>query len=223
MLKKIQYCTFYILYNIFYIIHVEIKFLWYSLNKIVFQVRLMVDQLSEKITQFFYKTNIVSENELNTFRYCFKIFFMLFTFLCCTLPFALFLNIELPTLAFLFSFLSLRSVAGGFHTATPEHCLVLSIISYFLFLLINSVYKNTLLTIAILLIATIIIIIRAPIEASNYPLSLSKRRRHKIQCIVLLIFFIVIYILSSIFNVSFGCSSIFTTILFTCIAVLITK
>ena len=183
----------------------------------------MIEQFSDKIAHIFWDMRIISEQEITTFRYCFKIVFMLFIFLLCTLPVAFLINHELSALLFLFSFLLLRSVAGGFHTTTPERCLLLSIISFFLFLFINFLYQSNLITSIIFLLATIIIVAKAPMEAPNYPLSENKRKRHKIQCCILLIFLTVLYFSSIIFKISFISASIFTTILFTCVAVLITK
>ena len=183
----------------------------------------MIDYITKKTTDIFLYYEIIQNNKVETFQYCFETVFMLLCFIVCTLPVALLFKVFFPSILFLTVFFSLRSVAGGYHTNTPEQCLLLSIFSFYIFLLIAHIYTVNFFTIIIILLIDALILWKAPVEAKNYSLNPRKKRRHKIQCIILILLFTVIYFFLLFYNATAWLASIFAAILFTGIAVLITK
>lgn len=141
----------------------------------------MIEYITKKTTDIFLYYEIIQNNKVETFQYCFETVFMLFCFIVCTLPVALLFKVFFPSILFLTVFLSLRSVAGGYHTKTPEQCLLLSIFSFYIFLLIAHIYTVNFSTIIIFLLIDALILWKAPVEAKNYSLNPRKKRRHKIQ------------------------------------------
>lgn len=183
----------------------------------------MIEQISKKITSLLLRADIIEETSGSTFKYCFEVVFMLFLFLVLTFPVAYILGYFLPTLFFVFAFLLLRSIAGGFHAKKPEHCLLLSVGSVFLFLLVCKFFSSNYLTIVLYSIACLIILLNAPIEAKNYPLSHHKRERHKKQCRILLLVYFLIFAYCHVYKIYDFASSIFMAVLSISIAILITK
>lgn len=183
----------------------------------------MIEQISNKITNLLLQAELLEETAIPTFKYCFEVVFMLFLFLFLTFPVAYILGFFLPSLLFVILFLLLRSVAGGFHAKNPELCLLLSVGSFFLFLLVCNFYTSNYFTIIIYGIACLIILVKAPIEAKNYPLAQHKKERHKKQCKILLVAFSLIYAYCHIYKMYSFASSIFMAVLSISIALLITK
>lgn len=183
----------------------------------------MIEQISKKTTDLLLRADIIEETDGSTFKYCFEVVFMLFLFLLLTFPVAYILGYFLPALFFVLSFLLLRSIAGGFHAKNPEHCLFLSVGSFFLFLFVCKFYTNNYFTIIIYSIACFIILLKAPVEAKNYPLSHHKRERHKKQCRILLSVYFLIFAYCHIYKIYDFASSIFMAVLSISIAILITK
>ena len=181
----------------------------------------MIEKISKNITQILLQTNIISQKESQTFQYCFSTVFLFSLFFICALTIAYILDFLFPSLLFLIVFLILRSVAGGFHASTPEHCFLLSIFTFIIFLGISQVYMNCRLVFVIYIVATINILLTAPVEARNYPLSYTKRQRHQKQCIFFLLIISIVYILLYFYNVPIFAASIFTAVIFTSSTILI--
>lgn len=183
----------------------------------------MVNQFTNRLTDYFCEKDIIKKHDRATFRYCFEVVFILTIFLLFTLPVAFLLHLDGPALLFLFIFILLRSLAGGFHAKSPEYCLILSVLSFYTFLLISQIYVNNIYTVLSFLLLIILISFKAPIEAKNYSLSASKKKRHKMQCCLLLLLLAFMYYFLLAHNLTLLASSIYTAILFTGVALLITK
>jgi len=127
----------------------------------------MFKKITTKITNKLFTTHILNEDDIPIFHYCLESVLLLFSFLLVTLFLAYITDFLLPSLLFLIVFLTLRSVAGGFHAPTPEACFLLSILSFCIFRYISSIYHYHPIVMVIYILACIIIYFTAPIEAKQ--------------------------------------------------------
>lgn len=142
----------------------------------------MINQFSKHIASFFYKMNIISKDEIDSYIYGFQI--ILGTILNWSIIFLIMLYTGkyMVTIIYMYSFLTLRHHTGGYHAKTPIGCCVLSIFAYILALLALNVKLSAVVMVIyiIILISSLFCIIQfAPIIHENNPVSHDAIKHHR--------------------------------------------
>lgn len=140
----------------------------------------MLSKCARWLSSHFIKRGDISEDEREVYDYCFEIFLSTLlngAFLVCS---GLVLKMLLETLLFIISFVAFRMVGGGFHSSSHFRCfLTLAGVYGLMIAMIKLVPSDILavITIAFLLIGTVIIYFWAPVEHENNPLDSKTRSR----------------------------------------------
>ena len=148
----------------------------------------MLEKASKSITNSLRKKGIVRDEFVDVYQYGFE---LLLSFLISTglvILAGIILNRFIETLVFLLVFISLRSFTGGFHAMKYWICTVSTFGVYSLVMIVSSfVSVNFLVFIILLLIGSIILYIKAPVENPNK--ELTKKQKSKYKWISLVLFF----------------------------------
>lgn len=144
--------------------------------------------LSEKITAFLINQKIVPDEDKEIYEYGFDLLLAdTFNFAGILLIGAITHQLWL-TILYILIFVGLRSVCGGYHAKTHLRCHIGTIGAYILFLLLlnmQALTDNWLLLLGGDSIAAIPIILFAPIQHKNKPLSEKVRKRNQFGAIAL--------------------------------------
>ena len=148
----------------------------------------MLEKASKSITNSLRKKGIVLDEFADVYQYGFE---LLLSFLISTglvILAGIILNRFIETLFFLLAFISLRSFTGGFHAMKYWICTVSTFGVYSLVMIVSSfVSVNFLVFFILLLIGSIILYIKAPVENPNK--ELTKKQKSKYKWISLVLFF----------------------------------
>ncbi|MFR4977312.1 MAG: accessory gene regulator ArgB-like protein [Butyricicoccus sp.] len=152
-------------------------------------------RISTKITAFLIAQQIVHVEDREIYEYGFELLLAdLFNF--CTILLIGGISGQLwSTILYLLIFVALRSVCGGYHAKTRLHCHIgtIGVYLFFLFLLNTQVFTDRDgLLIGGDFIAAITVILFAPIQHQNKPLSEIVRKRNRLIAITL--FFLLILV-----------------------------
>ena len=134
----------------------------------------MITQLSRRISSFFVDNNIIQSEDKGVYSYSVEVLLASIFNLLAVVIIAILSKRFIETVFFLFGFLPLRAVAGGYHAKTQLRCFLLLMFTYALFLLIIFRMPTlwfTALAIASFGISGILVFLLSPIEDSNKPLS----------------------------------------------------
>lgn len=148
----------------------------------------MLEKASKSITNSLRKKGIVLDEFADVYQYGFE---LLLSFLISTglvILAGIIFNCFIETLVFLLVFISLRSFTGGFHAMKYLTCTV-STFGVYSFVMIVSAFVsvNFLVFFILLLIGSIILYIKAPVENPNK--ELTKKQKSKYKWISLVLFF----------------------------------
>lgn len=140
----------------------------------------MLVKCARWLSSHFIKRGDISEDEREVYDYCFEIFLSTLlngVFLICS---GLALKMLLETLLFIISFIAFRTVGGGFHSSSHFRCLLTLAGVYSLMIAMIKLVSSAILaviTMAFLLIGTVVIYFGAPVEHENNPLDSKTRNR----------------------------------------------
>lgn len=150
-------------------------------------------RISAKITAFLIAQKIVHVEDREIYEYGFELLLADLFNLCTILLIGKMLGQLWSTILYLLIFIALRSVCGGYHAKTHLHCHIgtIGVYLFFLFLLnIQALTDRGGLLIGGDFIATITVVLFAPIQHQNKPLSEITRKRNRLIAIIL--FFLLI-------------------------------
>lgn len=128
----------------------------------------MLHSFSKTIASFFTHKRFISKNQIETYTYCFEFLLSTLLFSSSIIFIAWMNNAIVPSIFFYISFYYFRSVLGGFHAKSHFRCYVLSITTFFIFLVLYRLLNtNTNITLIFLLLSSYLIIRYAPIAHKN--------------------------------------------------------
>lgn len=160
----------------------------------------MISKLSQKLTTKLYSNNIIREDELELYNYgLFIVMSEILLFVYCLLVGAV-LKIVLPSLLFCALFFLIHRYAGGFHTKTELHCLMITLSSFLISIIAIklSVQLNDIFLLVFYVCCSIILIVLSPADTPQKPLSNKEKFLFKkIISLVVVVGLIVIVILAT--------------------------
>lgn len=150
----------------------------------------MIEKLSNNISQFFCKNNIISEDEYDIYKYGLELLLAAVFEIGFVLILSIILKIFIPTMIFFVSFIPLRIYTGGYHASNHLRCFLTLLFVYLIFILSlkflpNSVYD--LFCIYSAIFSAIIILLFAPVEDANKPLCEKEVKYYRKKSILVLI------------------------------------
>lgn len=131
----------------------------------------MFYHLSEQITDYFETQQVIDPKKRELYRYGVQQGFTILLNLMTAIAISLLCGMLLQGLLFLAAYIPLRSYAGGYHAKTPIRCYVLSAGMILAVLLVMRFVPITdRICFIILVIASVIVLLLAPVEDQHKPL-----------------------------------------------------
>ena len=163
----------------------------------------MISRMSRNISSFFIAHGIIPENEKEVYSYSFEILFSTIINFLALLIISIISHTFLETMLYILGFVPLRQITGGYHAKNHVRCFLILMFSYTLFLIILLFMPKThlfIFTITNIVVSTVLVLVFAPSEDKNKPLSEDEFTHFKkasriavvvyIACILMLVVFI---------------------------------
>ena len=144
----------------------------------------MITRLAKKISHYFIEKEVINEQDYEIYVYSFELLISTLVNMVLIIVIALLSKKLTETVFYLLAFLPLRVIAGGYHADTHLRCILILFISYLIFLFaltFISLKLSVIISIASLIISTLIILIFAPVEDQNNPLSKEQKIKLKLK------------------------------------------
>ena len=138
---------------------------------------------------------IILENEKDIYNYCFEVLLSSIISTITIILISLFLKSTYNTIFFLLGFFICRKFSGGYHANTHLNCFLITQAIFTSFSILSKliiIEKKILFLTIISLCATILVLLFAPVDNINKPMSIDERRKYKHKSIA----FIIIYFFS---------------------------
>ncbi len=161
----------------------------------------MINQMSKRISSFYIKNNIIGKSEKEIYEYSLELLFSFIVNLFFIMLLSLLVHRFGETALYVVGFFSLRVVAGGYHARNHFRCLLLTICTYLIFLLIISFLQISMylsFTITNLVLSVILIFTFAPVADTNKPFSEKEFYKYKKSSRLIISIYLSISILFSI-------------------------
>lgn len=158
----------------------------------------MIDSLSRYITQRLVNNNIIDFDDIDIYIYGFQLFFATLFKGIGLLIIGATLGYIKEILVFIATFSVLRVYAGGYHSPSYLKCFIITVIFTLISILggeLLTYLNHFYLTLGILIIATILILIYAPVDSENRPLTESEHKRYRKISIFIIMLQVLIIIL----------------------------
>ena len=144
--------------------------------------------LSNKITDFLYKKEVISQEQKEVYIYGFTVLFLNILDILIILALGILIERYLDTIVFLIVFGITRQYTGGYHAKTVSKCLVVYVLIYLVIMFLSSsnvIFVNgAMFQILLCIVYIIAVIIYAPIQNDNKVISNVERKKYKIISIV---------------------------------------
>lgn len=161
----------------------------------------MLERLSEKFAGKLIKAGIISKADADVYTYGFFQTAMMLINIVTTLILSILFQLLVPCILLNLAYIPIRTNAGGHHASSSFKCYINSaIIIAVLLSIIKWVSIRTLISIAILVVSSVVILILAPIETENNPLDEDEKRVYKKRTIIILGIEIIVFIISLVLN-----------------------
>ncbi len=161
----------------------------------------MINDWEHKATKFLIKNQLIEKKESELYEYGFFILFSNILYLSITILIGLINHMILESLIFYVSFSMLRRYAGGFHAKTKTRCFIITTAA--LLVSINLIYfylhyneDKNLFAIVLLLVFSLVIVIRAPLDTLEKPLFQTERKHFRRKSLIVLSTLLLISIVS---------------------------
>lgn len=171
----------------------------------------MFKYFAENIVFCLLKNKVLNVDNREVYVYSIEVILLNFILLSSLLGISIVGNSEVFFLGFLLFFVPIRTFAGGYHAKHSETCFVISVGVYMVgmvfFNYFPNLYKNVI-TVALFILAVIILLIWAPLKNANHPLTDYQYKRNQKVVFVLTIINIGLFILFSKVNYKIAVSEI---------------
>lgn len=154
----------------------------------------MIAQFAKKISYFFIRKKIISEDDAEIYSYSFEMLLASFANLVAIIGIAFFLNKIPETLIYLSVFFPLRIIAGGYHADTHFRCILILIVTYLLVLFLIAKIPVDVRVFAVLIsifISLITIFLLAPVEDINNPMTKEQEVKLKSKSRIVIVFYFI--------------------------------
>ena len=142
----------------------------------------MQDDLLDKLLIHLEKNELIPKGQYAIYHYSLEVSLSLISFWLMMAAFMLIFDSVWPTLLYLGIFCFFRSTIGGYHAQTHGRCLALSAVMYLLFIWSYTyLLKTWLLILSISIVASITVLLLAPVEHPNKPFSPIEQMRYRKQ------------------------------------------
>ena len=149
--------------------------------------------LSEKISRYWVKQNIITENSINIYIYGLEVLFSSMGTSIVLLTLSYYIDSLLFGILYLLCSIPLRMTVGGYHALTYRKCFFTSILTYVIVTYISklsiSCQTQTFVTMLFLLICDLYIFLKAPVQNNHHPISQRIYKRNR----TLALFFLGLY------------------------------
>ena len=138
----------------------------------------MLAKISKKMTSFFLRRNIITENEIDIYNYCFEVMLSTIINALLILIIALITHCVFESILYSVCFLVLRSYAGGYHAKSHIGCVCTLMFFYGSFLLMVKIFNSEVLKIINVVFANfslLLVFLFAPVDSKNNPLDEERR------------------------------------------------
>lgn len=152
----------------------------------------MIAKLAKSTAHFFYKKNIVKQEDEEVYAYGMELLYSSIFNIFLAVLISVATNTFLPTTVFAFAFAILRQYIGGYHAKTHFGCMsILTVVLIIFSILSKNIPINFEIPISsvVTVISIILVILFAPVENSNKPLSDNDKirlRKNGILCIFII-------------------------------------
>lgn len=161
----------------------------------------MLERLSEKFAGKLVSAGIISEADTDVYVYGFFQAVMLLLNVVTTLLLGMIFQLLIPCILLNLAYIPIRINAGGHHADSPFKCYIHSTIMIAVLLsVIKWVPIHPAVSIALLVISSVVIWIFAPVETENNPLDEVEQHIYRKRTRIILIIEIVIILLCLIFS-----------------------
>lgn len=144
--------------------------------------------LSNKITNFLYKKEVISQEQKEVYIYGFTVLFLNILDILIILALGILIERYLDTIVFLIVFGITRQYTGGYHAKTVSKCLVVYMLIYLVIMFLSSsniiLVNGAMFQILLCIVYIIAVIIYAPIQNDNKVISNVERKKYKIISVV---------------------------------------
>lgn len=144
--------------------------------------------LSNKITDFLYKKEVISQEQKEVYIYGFTVLFLNILDILIILALGILIERYLDTIVFLIVFGITRQYTGGYHAKTVSKCLVVYMLIYLVIMFLSSsniiLVNGAMFQILLCIVYIIAVIIYAPIQNDNKVISNVERKKYKIISVV---------------------------------------
>ena len=167
----------------------------------------MFEKTSEKITNAIAQNGTIKAEDKELYKYGIQQGMMILLNLCTTLIIGAVFKMVWQSILFTVAYIPIRSYAGGYHSKTPQRCYIFSILMIIAVLWGMKYFNNTyFICIALLVFASIIILLLSPVEDKNKPLDKLEKRIYKKRTLIILgieILIILLFLVIDILSISF--------------------
>lgn len=146
----------------------------------------MYKSIADSIATLLSANKIIDINNQEIYSYGLELFLFKFTLYAIILIISVLTNSFLISLIFTVSYMILRQYTGGYHCRSSEICMIVSIFIYMLMLLLYNIDVHSYSLILVFnILSCLIIILKAPIENENNPLTINEIKRYRILSIII--------------------------------------
>lgn len=167
----------------------------------------MFEKTSEKITNAIAQNGTIKAEDKELYKYGIQQGMMILLNLCTTLIIGAVFKMVWQSILFTAAYIPIRSYAGGYHSKTPQRCYIFSMLMIIAVLWGMKYFNNTyFICIALLVFASIIILLLSPVEDKNKPLDKLEKHVYKKRTLIILgieILIILLFLVIDILSISF--------------------
>ena len=163
----------------------------------------MFSFLSQRVVEYALKRNAIKSEDKELYLFAYQLLIANIITVISLLIISLIFGYVVETLIFIVFLFPLRIYAGGFHQRTQELCYISTVVAYTIVLTFVK-FATSLLSPLVCILAFLsssgIIILLAPLEDPNKPLSTEECRKYKITTLITLTIELVLFALAVFFN-----------------------
>ena len=153
-------------------------------------------KISSYVTDILVEGEIVKKEEHNLYCYCLEGLFEMVGNLFLTIFLGILFGKLIDTLIFLFIFISIRTLAGGYHAKDGNMCFVISILLFFAVIMSAQYFQSFFQgewSVRSYIVSSFCIFLLAPVDCKNKRLDKVKKKRLKIWTLIFLILISLLY------------------------------
>ena len=154
----------------------------------------MISKIANSVAGYYSRKGVIPDEDVETYSYGFELVISSAINLSCVMAAAVVFGVVYQALAFMLSFVLLRAFGGGYHARTHRGCILAFFILFIIFaytLRYLPADVTAVFTLASVWLSLVIVLLAAPVEAENKPLSAAKRVRLRRICILVATIYVI--------------------------------